>query len=201
MAGDLAFHLAERGWSVEVVASRQRYEDAGARLPKQETVRSVTIRRIWTSRFGRSFLPARAIDYATFYFSSFLTLLRRSRGALVVAMTDPSLLSVVAAAASRRVVNWVQDLFPEVAEGLGVVKRASLLRRLRDWSFRRAKANVVLSESMAKRVANAGAGAHLEVRHNWAGGARHPVSREANPLRRDWQLGDAFVVRSSRSPR
>jgi len=113
---------------------------------------------------------------------------------VVVAMTDPPLLSVVAAAASRHVVNWVQDLFPEVAEGLGMVKHASLLRRLRDWSFRRAKANVVLSESMAERVANAGAEAHLEVRHNWADAELHAVSREANPLRRDWQLGDTFVV-------
>lgn len=194
MAGDLAFHLARQGWSVEVVTSRQRYDDAAARLPKRETVNGVTIRRVWTSRFGRSFLPGRAIDYATFYLSAFLTLIRAPRESVVVAMTDPPLLSVVAAAASRRVVNWVQDLFPEVAEGLGVVKRAWLLRRLRDWSFRRARANVVLSESMAARVASAGRAARPEVRHNWADAALQPVARETNPLRGDWQLGGAFVV-------
>src|ERR1700682_2577370 len=148
MAGDLAFHLAGRGWSVEAVTSRQRYDDAAARLAKRETVKGVAIRRVWTSSFGRSFLPGRAIDYVTFYLSALLTLLRSSPQAVVVTMTDPPLLSVVAAMTSRRVVNWIQDLFPEVAEGLGVLKHASLLRRLRDWSFRRAKANVVLSESM-----------------------------------------------------
>jgi glycosyltransferase involved in cell wall biosynthesis len=103
-------------------------------------------------------------------------------------MTDPPLLSVVAAASSRRVVNWVQDLFPEVAERLGVLKHGWLLKRLRDWSFRRARVNVALSESMARRLPRA------VVRHNWADAALHPVSRESNPLRRQWQLDDAFVV-------
>jgi glycosyltransferase involved in cell wall biosynthesis len=191
MAGDLAFHLAARGWEVEVIASRQRYDDAKARLPKVERVDGVTIRRVWTSRFGRAFLPGRAVDYATFYLTSFLALLRGRCDAIVVAMTDPPLISVIAAAASRRTINWVQDLFPEVAVALGVAKRTSLLRRLRDWSLRRAKVNVVLSEGMAKQLPG---GARIEVVHNWAETSLHPVEREANPLRREWSLGDAFVA-------
>lgn len=188
MAGDLAFHLAARGWQVEVVTSRQRYDDAAARLPRREVVNGVTIVRIRTSRFGRAFLPGRAVDYATFYLSAFFAILVRGRGAVVVAMTDPPLLSVVAAASARRVVNWVQDLFPEVAEGLGFMRRASLLRRLRDWSLRRARVNVALSDSMAARLP------HAAVRHNWADAALHPVPRESNALRRQWQLDESFVV-------
>ncbi len=188
MAGDLAFHLASKGWRVEVVTSRQRYDDAAARLPRREIVDDVTILRIWTSRFGRAFLPGRAVDYATFYLSAFFAILRRGRGAVVIAMTDPPLLSVVAAVSAHRVVNWVQDLFPEVAEALGVLKRAPLLRRLRDWSLRRARVNVALSEAMARRLP------HAVVRHNWADAALHPVPRESNVLRQEWQLGDSFVV-------
>jgi glycosyltransferase involved in cell wall biosynthesis len=194
MAGDLAFHLAARGWEVEVIASRQRYDDAAARLQKREMVNGVTVRRIWTSRFGRAFLPGRAIDYATFYLSAFLALRRVPRGAVVVAMTDPPLLSVVAAAASRRVVNWVQDVFPEVAEGLGVVKRTGVLRRLRDWSLRRARVNVALSESMAKHLQGGPLPQRTSIVHNWADAALHPVPRDANALRREWQLGEAFVA-------
>jgi colanic acid biosynthesis glycosyl transferase WcaI len=204
MAGDLAFHLASRGWEVEVITSRQRYDDAGARLPRREIVGNVTIRRVWTSRFGRSLLLGRAVDYATFYTSSFFALLRAPRHAVVVAMTDPPLVSVVAAAAARRVVNWVQDLFPEVAEELGVVRHGSLLRRARDWSLRRARMNVVLSEGMAamlngkRPVPDGGSQSSLAlpiaVRHNWAGAALHPVPRETNALRGSWKLGDAFVV-------
>ena len=188
MLSDLAFHLAARGWEVKVITSRQRYDDAGAQLPRHEVERGVRITRIATTRFGRRFLPGRAIDYATFYWNAFRAI-RASRDAIVVAMTDPPLLSVVAALAAPRVVNWIQDLFPEVAEGLGM-RGFGLLRRARDWSLRRAKANVVLGERMAERLAKVDA----VVQHNWATDGLTPIARDANRLRRDWNLGDRFVV-------
>ena len=47
-----------------------------------------------------------------------------SRGDIIVAMTDPPLLSIVAQhVAARRgakLINWLQDVYPEVAIGLGV---------------------------------------------------------------------------------
>lgn len=173
MLSDLSFHLAGRGWAVEVVTSRQRYEDSSARLPIRETIRGVNVRRVWSTRFGRRFLPGRAIDYATFYVSAFVALLRRATHATtIVALTDPPLISVVAALAAmlRRatLVNWTQDLFPEVAEALGM-SGLRVLRRVRDWSLRRAKVNVALADSMADRLPNA------VVIHNWADAALHPV--------------------------
>ncbi|HEV7241807.1 MAG TPA: glycosyltransferase family 4 protein [Thermoanaerobaculia bacterium] len=166
IATDLAAYLASRGWEVVAITSRQRYDDPRARLPKRETANRVTIVRVWSTRFGRAGLVGRAIDYLTFYASAFFAM-RRERDAIVVAMTDPPLLSVVAALASRRVVNWVQDLFPEVAEALGI--RLPLLKRLRDWSLHRARANVVLGELMAARVPKA------VVIHNWADAALTPT--------------------------
>src|SRR3954470_2824798 len=138
MLSDLSFHLAERGWNVEVITSRQRYDDASAKLPPREIVRGVDVRRVWSTRFGRGFLPGRAIDYATFYVSAFFALLRRGgRGATIVALTDPPLISVVAALAAMlrgaALVNWTQDLFPDVAEALGM-RGVQLLRGIRDWS-------------------------------------------------------------------
>lgn len=171
MVSDLAFHLASLGWSIGVIASRQRYDDAAAKLPARETVRGVDVRRVWSTRFGRGFLPGRAIDYATFYGSAFFAI-RRRRDAVIVALTDPPLLSVVAALASRRLVNWVQDLFPEVANALGI-RAPRFLRRLRDWSLRRARMNVALGERMAKRIAG-----RVTVRHNWADGSLMPAARD-----------------------
>ncbi|HUP61184.1 MAG TPA: glycosyltransferase family 4 protein [Thermoanaerobaculia bacterium] len=158
IASDLAFHLAARGWEVAAITSRQRYDDARAGL-RSDTANGVRIVRVWSTRFGRAGLIGRAIDYLTFYLSAFFAM-RRERG-IVVAMTDPPLLSVVAALASRRVVNWVQDLFPEVASALGI-RAPRVLRVLRDWSLRRARANVVLGDRMAARVPKA------TVIHNWA---------------------------------
>jgi glycosyltransferase involved in cell wall biosynthesis len=177
MATGLALHLASRGYDVVAITSRQRYDDPRARLPKREIANGVHIVRIWSTRFGRAGLLGRAIDYLTFYVSAYFAI-RWERDAVIVAMTDPPLLSVVAALASKRVVNWVQDLFPEVAEALRI--RMPFVRGIRDWSLRRAKANVVLGDLMAARVPKA------VVIHNWADAALTPEGRaEARP---------AFVV-------
>src|SRR3954451_23255251 len=173
MLSDLSFHLAEHGWAVEVVTSRQRYDDARATLPARETVCGVSVRRVWSTRFGRGFLPGRAIDYATFYVSAFFALLRRARsGSTIVALTDPPLISVVAALAAMlrgaKLVNWTQDLFPEVAEALGM-RALRILRRVRYWSLRRARDNVALCDSIAARLP------HGIVIHNWADASLHPV--------------------------
>ncbi|MEA2163928.1 MAG: colanic acid biosynthesis glycosyl transferase WcaI [Thermoanaerobaculia bacterium] len=173
MLSDLAFHLAARGWWVEVVTSRQRYGDASARLAPDEIVNGVTVKRVWSTRFGRSSLPGRAVDYATFYASAFVALLRKaSRQTTIVALTDPPLISVVAAFAAMlrgaTLINWTQDLFPEVAEALGM-RALRVLRGIRNWSLRRARVNVALGELMAKRLPNA------VVIPNWADASLHPA--------------------------
>ena len=159
MASDLAFHLARKGWEVAAITSRQLYDDARADL-RSSVEEGVRIERVWSTRFGRAGLFGRALDYATFYLSAFFAI-RREREATIVAMTDPPLLSVVAALASRDVVNWIQDLFPEVAQALGI-RVPRFVRRIRDWSLSKARANVVLGELMARRVPKA------VVIHNWA---------------------------------
>jgi len=166
IASDLAFHLASRGWKVAAITSRQRYDDAGARLDAKDTANGVRIIRVWSSRFGRGGLFGRAVDYLTFYASAFFAMLRE-RDAVIVAMTDPPLISVFAAVASKRLVNWVQDLFPEVAESLGI-RAPRFLRWMRDWSLRRARGNVVLGDLMAARVPKA------TVIHNWADAGLEP---------------------------
>jgi glycosyltransferase involved in cell wall biosynthesis len=205
LLSDLAFERAAAGDTVTVVTSRQSYGDAEARLPADETVRGVRIVRIWTTRFGRSNLFGRAIDYLTFYLSAAVQLIRLTRrGDVVIAKTDPPMLSVIAAPIAwlkgARLVNWLQDLFPEVAEAVGVgtnpLMRASygLMRGLRNASLRAASMNVVLGERMAERVKAAGAQA-ITIIPNWSDGREiRPVARSENVLRKGWGLDGRFVV-------
>ncbi|HEV8436338.1 MAG TPA: glycosyltransferase family 4 protein [Thermoanaerobaculia bacterium] len=172
MLADLAFHLASRRWEVGVITSRLGYESSvlGPRSSDQhrETINGVDVRRIWTTRFGRGSLIGRAFDYWTFYVSAFFAM-RRERKSLIVAMTDPPLLSIVATLAAPNVVNWVQDLFPEVAQHLGM-RVPRFVNRMRDWSLRRARMNVALGEAMAKKI-----GTNAIVQHNWAGADLGPA--------------------------
>jgi glycosyltransferase involved in cell wall biosynthesis len=206
MLSDLTFALVERGQAVCVITSRQRYDAPNERLPPRETVKGVSVHRLWTSLFGRANLMGRAMDYATFYAAAVWRLWRLARrGDVVIAKTDPPMLSLIAAPVCRLrgalLVNWLQDIFPETAEALGVGGRGAkvlyrVLRWFRDRSLKVAHTNVVLGERMAERVCGLGISPErVRVIANWADGkAIEPIEREANSLRSAWGLADAFVV-------
>ncbi len=206
LLSDLTFALAAGGRSVLVITGRQRYDAPDEPLPARETVNGVEVHRVWTSRFGRAKLPGRALDYATFYMAAAWRLWRIARrGDVVVAKTDPPMLSVMAAPICRLrgagLVNWLQDIFPETAEALGVGGRLAripfgAMRLLRNRSLQAARLNVVLGERMAELVAALGIGRErIRTIPNWADGASvEPIEHSSNPLRSEWSLDGAFVV-------
>jgi colanic acid biosynthesis glycosyl transferase WcaI len=202
---DLAFHLAGRGIDVRVVTSQQRYDDPNADLPEAESIGGVGIHRISTTRFGRSALIGRGFDYLSFHSSAFRSILAWAKpGDVLVAKTDPPLLSVAAMHAAKRrglhLVNWLQDLYPEIGAALGVpVVKGPLgrgLLRLRDASLRAAAVNVVVGERMAEILRRRGmAPERIRVIPNWCDDEEiQPIAPLGNPLRREWGLGDRFVV-------
>jgi len=199
---DAAFFLAARERDVHVVTSRLTYEGK-AQLASSEVVRGVTVHRIWTSRFGRDALVGRAFDYLTFYLSVFWVLVRLlERGDTVIAKTDPPLLSIPVGAAawlrSAKLVNWLQDLFPEVAVELGMQIPAvvvSTLTWLRNRTLLQAEQNVVIGEVMRNRVLKQGVYTHkATVVPNWADGTVVVPRKSINPLRQEWNLEGKFVV-------
>ena len=202
---DLAFHLAATGHTVHVVSSRQLYDDPAAQPSARETVRGVQVHRIATTRFGRSNLPGRALDYLTFYVSVWRRIAALAGpGDIVVPMTDPPFLSVAAHHATGRrqayLVNWLQDLYPEVAAELGVPLMrgplGSVIAFFRNQSLRRAHANVVLGTSMAARARACGVAENaIEVIANWCNDEEVvPIPAADNPLRHEWGLTGKFVV-------
>ena len=202
---DLAFHLAGGETQVRVVTSRQRYDDPNAYLPEAESIGGVAIHRISTTRFGRSVLIGRGFDYLSFYSSAFRSVLAWAKpGDVLVAKTDPPLLSLAAMHAAKRrglhLVNWLQDLYPEVAAALGVpIVKGPLgrgLLQLRDASLRAADVNVVVGERMAEIVRKRGiAPERIRVIPNWCDDEEiQPIAPLDNSLRREWGLGDRFVV-------
>lgn len=205
MLSDLAFRLSEQGVSVGVVTSRQLYENPGADLPEREEIRGVCVRRINTAKLGRARLVGRAIDYASFHVAAGLELMRwLDPGDVVVAKTDPPLISVVVSEVAKwrraLLMNWMQDLFPEVAEGIGPkvlpgwVQGALLAAR--DRSLRSAAANIVLSESMRARLTSRGLeSASIRTVPNWADvSLLSPMAQEESHTRRRLGLGGTFVV-------
>ncbi len=107
-----------------MVTSRELYNDPLARLNQRDEYLGVAILRLNTSRLGRAQLWRRAFDYLTFYLGVMWWLARHIEpGDIVVLMTDPPLLQLINTAIIRikggKVINWLQDLFPEIAQRLG----------------------------------------------------------------------------------
>jgi colanic acid biosynthesis glycosyl transferase WcaI len=201
---DLAFHLAANGREVQVVTSAQIYDAARASLPAFETINGVQVHRVPSSRFGRGSLVGRSLDYLTFYRSARRRLIGLARpGDLIVAKTDPPLLSLPVMAAARRrgagLINWLQDLYPEVAVALGVPllrgPPGQQLARRRNRSLQAAEVNVVVGELMAGKLAALGvAPARIQVIPNWCNDEElRPVPPAHNPLRQAWNVQDKFT--------
>ena len=206
LLSDLAFALATRGFSVTIIASRLHYDNAALALPTRDNIHTVDVWRVWTSKRGRFRLIGRGLDYLTFYLAAAWRLWRLTRaGDIIVTKTDPPLLSVVVAPIAwlRRahLVNWLQDIFPDVAETLGVGGHLGrlffrALRPLRNWSLRSANTNVVVGEAMAAVLQEQGIGREcVHVIPNWSNGTLIvPTEHKQNALRASWALNGRFVV-------
>lgn len=205
MVSSLAFALAREGTDVAILTSRQLHDGGKADLPAQESIDGVRVVRLGTSRFGRLKLLGRMIDYLTFHLLAAAWLLGNARrNDICVTCTDPPMLSVTVAlplALRRaRLVNWLMDLFPEVAIDLGMLRDKALPARLalalRDWSLRRAALNACPIGAMERYLETRGIPAErLTVQHHWSEADEiQPVPRAENRLRRAWHYGNELVV-------
>jgi glycosyltransferase involved in cell wall biosynthesis len=170
-----------------------------------EKIRGVTIHRVAVALTGPHSLFRRGIAYLEYYRGARLAVRALiDAGDVVILKTDPPLLSAAVGHLAKRkgakLVMWLQDIFPEVAHKYGMPgmggPTGAALRRIRNQSLAIADRVVVIGDHMSRYVASTGVCAErIEVIHNWADGETIvPVERNANLLRRQWNLDSEFVV-------
>lgn len=204
----LAENLVEYGVEVTALAGRGRY-NGGGMLPSHEYYKGVLIERAWATSFGKKSTTGRLADYLTFYLGAFWKLLTMPRQDVVMALTTPPLIGLVALIVGRlrkmHFVALMEDVYPDVAIALGALKANSLLTRLLEWlscrMLRNADRIIVLSDCMLERIVSKvgkDAAERIDVIHNWADGKEIvPLHNGKNGLfkERDWQgLKDKFIV-------
>jgi len=201
---DLAFYLSSKGFNIEIITSRQTYDDSQAALSKTEVINGVKVNRLSTTLFGRMGLYGRSIDYLSFYISAFFYMLFNVRSNdVVVAKTDPPMLSIVVYILSKlkgySYINWLQDLFPEIAKHLGVKGLALVygpLRYIRNMSLKSAYSNVVIGEIMSDLLISEGVDKdRIRLIHNWSIEDNiYPITPNDNLLRKELKLDNKFIV-------
>jgi hypothetical protein len=165
LLADVGAYLAREGHRVSVVCSRRSYPDPSLVYPSQEAIDGVSVFRTWTTGFGRGSRLGRMLDYLVFMLGATRVLVLLRDIDVVVSLTTPPLLTTVGMAAARlrgaRAVQWVMDIYPELAFELDVLRRGSpagrVLSGLADFTLRRADAVIALGETMARKLHAAGA--------------------------------------------
>jgi colanic acid biosynthesis glycosyl transferase WcaI len=176
-AADLAAGLADAGHIVTVIASRRAYDSPKRLFPARECWRNVAILRVPSTALGKSALWRRAVDFASFLLACILRLATLPRFDVVIAMTSPPLIAVLAAIFVRikggALVSWIMDLNPDEAIAAGILRRNSWaargLLKLLSFSLSESPGVVVMDRFMRDRVLSKGVAAtRVSILPPWA---------------------------------
>ena len=201
---DLAQHLVKEGHAVTVLTAARGYDDPGRRFPARETWNRIEIIRVSAPRFSKRFRGSRLLDVAGHMAAFAVRLLLLPRFDVVVALTSPPLISVLAALTSRlrgsRTVLWIMDLNPDEAVVAGWLRPGSVttrvLERLLGYSLSTADVVVALDRFMKQRIVAKGVKeAKVVVLPPWSHDDDVTFHEEARrEFRRTHHLEDRFVV-------
>jgi glycosyltransferase involved in cell wall biosynthesis len=163
---DVARALAGKH-EVTVLAGRPSY-DPDERHPyyllRRENRGGVDVERVGSTAFDRRGMAGRIANFISYLALSCLrALTRQPRSDVIIAMTDPPLVSLVGLITGiiRRapLVYNIRDLHPDMAVAAGIVQPGLLVRlweRLHRWALKRADLVLVLGEDMRDRIAAKG---------------------------------------------
>jgi colanic acid biosynthesis glycosyl transferase WcaI len=172
---ELAERLALRGLEITVVTSATTAE-AVVDFPSASRS-TVGIERVKSLPFSRSSVVQRALSYLSLYPALLWRALRLPKQDVLITMTDPPLLLLVGwfikVLRGGRLIHWAQDLYPELAEELGVLSRngliAQICRTFSSFALRRQQKVISLGRCMTERLLHRGVGEHnIHLIPNWA---------------------------------
>ena len=200
---DLTTGLVGQGVEVTVLTGRVEYLGERPLLPSEDFCKGVRVRRVWSTGFGRQSALGRLADYLTFYLAVTWRAARLKQVDCLVVMSDPPLLSVLAAFLGRlkgwRTVCWLQDVFPDIAVRAAVLKEgrlAGILRRVAHRSLMVSHRVIVVGRCMKRHLLQMGIpGERIVMIPNWADGEHLiPVAPEQSWFRENHNLCGRIVV-------
>ncbi len=200
---DLAEDLAAQGAEVTALCSNVSYV-GGKSFARSETYGAVRIERVPVIAFDRENILRRLGSYLSFYVSAFWRLLRLPKQDVILVLTTPPLVAIVAYALrvlkGSKVAYLVQDLYPDIAYAFQMMRQKSFPGRVLDaialFLLQRADAVIALGRCMQERLVAKGVSAEkVHVIPNWADGTQIvPIPRAGNPFRATHGLEEKFIV-------
>ncbi len=166
----------------------------------------VCILRAAGTSFRPRWFPGRVSNYISYFASAAIASLRVGPVDVVVALTDPPIIGLIASLTARlrgaRFVFLCEDVFPEVArllENFDSSRIEGMLQRVSRYIVRRADRIVALGESMERRLVETKGADRTKIRviHNWADTATIVPLPKENAFSAAHDLAGRFVLMHS----
>jgi glycosyltransferase involved in cell wall biosynthesis len=176
LLADVARGLSAGGHEVHVVCSRGGYSGGRADGAPLVGLDRVRVSRVGATARGRVRALDRLCDWGSYYALAAGQSLRLGRFDSCLALTTPPFIGLVGLMLKRlrrtRLVVWTMDLWPDVAEAAGTVKKGGMvahrLRGLARHQYCHADAVVSLGSAMTGRLVRLGVPrGRIATVHNW----------------------------------
>lgn len=205
---ELCEYLAD-DWDVTVLTGQPVFKNGdgdGFRKRGGNFRNGVRVERLKHFQVSPSRVRWRIANLASFTWAARRWLRRTSyRPDVMICETDPFFLPLVAAPAARRfgskLVFYLQDIYPDIAIALGMMRENLMSHRLRHRlvdAYRQADRIVVLSDDMRDHLMQWGiSGRKIDIVPNWVNCSDVYPARECNGFRHRQGWDDRFVVMHS----
>ncbi len=200
---DLSEDLAERNIDVTILTSDSNYLGGKLDLRRNGRFFASEIIRVHCSSFGRGSFLGRFLDYISFYFLILIKSLFLPKFDVVLVLTTPPLISCVGLLLKvfkkSRFICLIEDLYPDTALALGVLKHKSLLvkaiHRLSNLIYEHADKIIAISDNMKNRLIAKGMNSEkIAVIDNWADKKQiYPVVKKKNWFVEEHQFSNKFI--------
>lgn len=174
---ELAEDFVEYGLEVNVLTTKNAYREKKQSLKKEEEYKGIKIKRVFSTEGNRDTKFGRLINYLTFTGSVFLNLLLKKDYDKVLFVSNPPLVPYIGYLINKlrgkKYIYLVHDIYPDVAEKLGVIKSKSLLSRIMNYMndkiYKKSEVIIVLGKDMKEVLASKGVDRNkIEIVTNWA---------------------------------
>lgn len=174
---ELAEDFVEYGLDVDVLTTKNAYREEKQKLDKYEIHKGINIKRIFSTQGNRDKKLGRLVNYITFTSSVFFNLLFKKNYDKILFVSNPPLVPyigyLIKKIKGKKYIYLVHDIYPDVAEKLGVIKKGSIVSSVMNYMngkiYRNAEKIIALGKDMKAVIANKGIDEEkIEIVTNWA---------------------------------
>ncbi|EHK2407017.1 glycosyltransferase family 4 protein [Clostridium perfringens] len=174
---ELAEDFVEYGLEVDVLTTKNAYREEKQDLRKYEIYRGINIKRVFSTEGNRDSKIGRLLNYITFTTSVFFNLLFKKNYDKILFVSNPPLVPfigyLIKKLRGKNYIYLVHDIYPDVAEKLGVIKKGSIISKVMNYMNKKIYTNaeriIALGKDMKSVIIDKGVDEEkIEIVTNWA---------------------------------